>query len=172
MRLLDLDRREFLQSTLVAGAASAFPSLASSQSRAEVLLLVQELGPNSLDMHGVGSNQTVNGLAWNCYDRLISHEMKSGPGGVPAGPAESRGTVAGTGRPAWATRWRESAGAACRVPNTNRITGPWLGATRGPVKYRPGTDNSYPFPTSGVPPTGMGALSSDQLHPTRLTRAS
>ncbi len=22
-------------------------------------------------------------VSWNCYDRLISHEMKSGPGGVP-----------------------------------------------------------------------------------------
>jgi peptide/nickel transport system substrate-binding protein len=82
MRLLDLDRREFLQATLLAGAASAFPSLASSQSRAEVLLLVQELGPNSLDMHGVGSNQTVNGLAWNCYDRLMTYAPKTLPDGT------------------------------------------------------------------------------------------
>jgi len=22
-------------------------------------------------------------VSWNCYDRLISHEMKEGPGGVP-----------------------------------------------------------------------------------------
>jgi peptide/nickel transport system substrate-binding protein len=82
MRLLDLDRREFLQATLLAGAASSFASLARAQGRAEVLLLVQELGPNSLDMHGVGSNQTVNGLAWNCYDRLMTYAPKTLPDGT------------------------------------------------------------------------------------------
>ena len=71
MPLLDLDRRAFLQATLAAGAATCLgPALVVAQGRGDVLLLVQELGPNSLDMHGVGSNQTVNGLAWNCYDRL------------------------------------------------------------------------------------------------------
>lgn len=82
MGLLDLDRREFLQATLLAGAASSFASLARAQGRAEVLLLVQELGPNSLDMHGVGSNQTVNGLAWNCYDRLMTYAPKTLPDGT------------------------------------------------------------------------------------------
>ena len=48
-----------------------------AQGRGDVLLLVQELGPNSLDMHGVGSNQTVNGLAWNCYDRLMTYAPKT-----------------------------------------------------------------------------------------------
>src|SRR6266850_5997830 len=83
MPFLDLDRREFLQATLVAGAASSFgSSLAFTQSRAEVLVLVQELGPNSLDMQGVGSNQTVNGLAWNCYDRLMTYGTKTLPDGT------------------------------------------------------------------------------------------
>ena len=78
MPLLDLDRRAFLQATLAAGAATCVgPSLVVAQGRGDVLLLVQELGPNSLDMHGVGSNQTVNGLAWNCYDRLMTYAPKT-----------------------------------------------------------------------------------------------
>ena len=63
--------------TLAAGAATPFGSLAFAQGRAETLVLVQELGPNSLDMQGVGSNQTVNGLSWNCYDRLMTYAAKT-----------------------------------------------------------------------------------------------
>jgi ABC-type transport system substrate-binding protein len=78
MPSFDLDRRTFLQATLAAGAATCVsPSLVVAQGRGDVLLLVQELGPNSLDMHGVGSNQTVNGLAWNCYDRLMTYAPKT-----------------------------------------------------------------------------------------------
>ena len=43
---------------------------------------MQELGPNSLDMQGVGSNQTVNGLSWNCYDRLMTYAAKTLPDGT------------------------------------------------------------------------------------------
>ena len=57
---------------------------AFAQGRGETLLVVQELGPNSLDMQGVGSNQTVNGLAWNCYDRLMSYGVKTLPDGTPS----------------------------------------------------------------------------------------
>ncbi len=79
----DFDRRAFLKSTLAAGAAwSLRSSPALAQSRSETLLLVQELGPNSLDMQGVGSNQTVNGLAWNCYDRLMTYAAKTLPDGT------------------------------------------------------------------------------------------
>ena len=49
---------------------------ADAQGRSETLLVVQELGPNSLDMQGVGSNQTVNGLSWNCYDRLMTYGVE------------------------------------------------------------------------------------------------
>ena len=78
MPSFDLDRRTFLQATLAAGAATCVsPSLVVAQGRGDVLLLVQELGPNSLDMHGVGSNQTVNGLSWNCYDRLMTYAPKT-----------------------------------------------------------------------------------------------
>ena len=58
-----LDRRQFLKAdrngrTRVRGRR--LPP--SRKARNETLLVVQELGPNSLDMQGVGSNQTVNGL--------------------------------------------------------------------------------------------------------------
>jgi peptide/nickel transport system substrate-binding protein len=80
---LDPDRREFLAFTLAGAALGSFGSgPASAQSRAETLLLLQELGPNSLDMQGVGSNQTVNGLAWNCYDRLMTYAAKTLPDGT------------------------------------------------------------------------------------------
>jgi peptide/nickel transport system substrate-binding protein len=79
----DPDRREFLALTLAGAALGSFGSgPAWAQSRAETLLLVQELGPNSLDMQGVGSNQTVNGLAWNCYDRLMTYAAKTLPDGT------------------------------------------------------------------------------------------
>jgi peptide/nickel transport system substrate-binding protein len=61
----------------VAGMTAVAPRFAWAQGRAETLLVVQELGPNSLDMQGVGSNQTVNGLSWNCYDRLLSYASKT-----------------------------------------------------------------------------------------------
>ena len=43
---------------------------------------MRELGPNGLDMQGVGSNQTVNGFAWNCYDRLMTYAPKTLPDGT------------------------------------------------------------------------------------------
>lgn len=80
---LFLNRRHFLQTTLAGATAAAFrASNADAQGRSETLLVVQELGPNSLDMHGVGSNQTVNGLSWNCYDRLLTYASKTLPDGT------------------------------------------------------------------------------------------
>ncbi|MEP6841231.1 MAG: ABC transporter substrate-binding protein [Bradyrhizobium sp.] len=80
---LILNRRNFIKTTL-AGASAATLGIGSAdaQGRAETLLVVQELGPNSLDMQGVGSNQTVNGLSWNCYDRLLSYANKTLPDGT------------------------------------------------------------------------------------------
>ena len=83
MSFPDLDRREFLALTLAGAASAPFGGIpAAAQSRTETLILVQELGPNSLDMQGVGSNQTVNGLAWNCYDRLMTYAAKTLPDGT------------------------------------------------------------------------------------------
>jgi peptide/nickel transport system substrate-binding protein len=85
-----MDRRKFLQTAGATAAVSAtgvaapavFTS-ASAQSRAETLLIVSESGPNNLDVQGVGTNVPGYEASWNCYDRLISHEMKDGPTGVP-----------------------------------------------------------------------------------------
>jgi peptide/nickel transport system substrate-binding protein len=82
-----MKRRDFLKSVgLAAGAlvpAPAIVSPAKADARSETLLIVSEGGPNNLDIHGVGTNVPGYEVSWNCYDRLISHEMKSGPGGVP-----------------------------------------------------------------------------------------
>jgi peptide/nickel transport system substrate-binding protein len=84
-----MKRRDFLKSVsgLAAGAvlptAPSVISSAKADARSETLLIVSEGGPNNLDIHGVGTNVPGYEVSWNCYDRLISHEMKSGPDGVP-----------------------------------------------------------------------------------------
>ena len=86
-------RREFLKSMTALAAGSALPaapavfSPAVAQSRAETLLIVSESGPNNLDIHGVGTNVPGYEASWNCYDRLISHEMKTLPNGPPVAGA-------------------------------------------------------------------------------------
>ena len=82
-----MKRRDFLKSVtgVAAGAmvpAPAIWSAAKAQARSDTLLIVSEGGPNNLDIHGIGTNVPGYEVSWNCYDRLISHEMKSGPGGV------------------------------------------------------------------------------------------
>ena len=77
-----MERREFLKSAGAAAATAAVsgPSVISSakaQSRKETMLIVSESGPNNIDIHGVGTNVPGYEVSWNCYDRLISHEMKS-----------------------------------------------------------------------------------------------
>ena len=76
-----MKRRDFLKSTTALAAttmvsAPAIWSPAKAQSRAETLLIVSESGPNNVDIHGVGTNVPGYEVSWNCYDRLISHEMK------------------------------------------------------------------------------------------------
>src|SRR2546430_3205570 len=83
-----MKRRDFLKSVSGAAAGAMVPapaiwSAAKADARSETLLIVSESGPNNLDIHGVGTNVPGYEVSWNCYDRLISHEMKSGPGGVP-----------------------------------------------------------------------------------------
>lgn len=82
-----MKRRDFLKSAtaLAAGTAISAPSVfsAAAQTRNETLLIVSESGPNNLDIHGVGTNVPGYEVSWNCYDRLISHEMKTGANGAP-----------------------------------------------------------------------------------------
>jgi peptide/nickel transport system substrate-binding protein len=83
-----MDRRRFLKLSTSAAAMTgvsgpAIFSAAKADARSDTLLVVSESGPNNLDIHGVGTNVPGYEVSWNCYDRLISHEMKSGPNGVP-----------------------------------------------------------------------------------------
>jgi len=83
-----MKRRDFLKSASAVAAVGAVTapavfSPAKAQSRAETLLIVSESGPNNLDIHGVGTNVPGYEVSWNCYDRLITHEMKTGPNGQP-----------------------------------------------------------------------------------------
>src|SRR2546421_8096695 len=82
-----MKRRDFLKSASAVAASAALPmpaiwSPARAQSRQETLLIVSESGPNNIDIHGVGTNVPGYEVSWNCYDRLISHEMKTLPNGV------------------------------------------------------------------------------------------
>lgn len=82
-----MKRRDFLKTVTAASAASVLPapavwSPAKAQSRQETLLVVSESGPNNVDIHGVGTNVPGYEVSWNCYDRLISHEMKTLPNGT------------------------------------------------------------------------------------------
>ena len=75
-----MKRRDFLKTATAAGTVVAAPAIWSpskAQSRQETLLVVSESGPNNLDIHGVGTNVPSYEVSWNCYDRLISHEMKT-----------------------------------------------------------------------------------------------
>ena len=73
------------RTAIAAGLAAPFVAKGSAQAQApgrnETLLLVQEYGPNSLDMQGIGSSQPVNGVALNCYDRLLRFKPVPIPGG-------------------------------------------------------------------------------------------
>ncbi|MFX4865079.1 hypothetical protein ABTB62_20060, partial [Acinetobacter baumannii] len=60
----DITRRGMVLGGLGFAGSAALPRTVRAEGRSETLLVVQELGPNSLDMQGVGSNQTVNGLSW------------------------------------------------------------------------------------------------------------
>ncbi|PWT91266.1 MAG: ABC transporter substrate-binding protein, partial [Proteobacteria bacterium] len=81
-----MKRRDFLKSmtAVAAGGAISAPAIwpARAQGRQETLLIVSESGPNNLDIHGIGTNVPGYEVSWNCYDRLISHEMKTLPNGT------------------------------------------------------------------------------------------
>ena len=80
-----MQRRDFLKTASAAALGVAAPAIfspAKAQGRQETLLIVSESGPNNIDIHGVGTNVPGYEVSWNCYDRLISHEMKT-VNGVP-----------------------------------------------------------------------------------------
>jgi len=79
-----MKRRDFLlHSAVVAGASAlSYPALAQSDRRKELLIVANETGPNSLDIHTVGANRPSYGVSWICYDRLMTFGKKKGPGGI------------------------------------------------------------------------------------------
>src|SRR5260221_1271021 len=81
-----MKRRDFLKSTAAVAGAVTTPAVFSSakaQSRRETLIYVWEVAPKNLNIQGFGTKVRVYEVSWNCYDRLISHEMKTGPNGQP-----------------------------------------------------------------------------------------
>ena len=61
-----MKRREFILSTVAAAGASMLPLEVYSQSdrRKELLIVANETGPNSLDIHTVGANRPSYGVSW------------------------------------------------------------------------------------------------------------
>ena len=79
-----MKRRDFLKSVTGVAAGAMVPAIwpaAKADARSKTLLIVSEGGPS--DIHGIGTNVPGDEVSWNCCDHLISHEMKSVPGGVP-----------------------------------------------------------------------------------------
>ncbi|WP_341892530.1 ABC transporter substrate-binding protein [Variovorax sp. YR752] len=77
-----MDRRRFIQSGSAAAALGALPIAAQSQARPkDVLVVANEFGPNSLDIHTVGANRPSYGVSWLCYDRLMTYGKKTLPDG-------------------------------------------------------------------------------------------
>src|SRR5262245_58299915 len=78
-----MKRRDFLKSMTGHAAGGALPAAPAvwspprAQWRQEPVLIVPEGGPTNSDLHGVGTNVPGYEVSWNCYDRLISHEMKT-----------------------------------------------------------------------------------------------
>jgi peptide/nickel transport system substrate-binding protein len=78
-----MDRRGFVQGSAALAGMSSLPleSMAQSDRRRELLIVANEFGPNSLDIHTVGANRPSYGVSWICYDRLMSFGRKTLPNG-------------------------------------------------------------------------------------------
>lgn len=81
--MMDLDRRQALG--LIGGTAAATllgwrPAAAATPK--DTLVLVNEMGPNSLDTMLPSANDQARMVAWNIYDRLVSHGTKTMPNGA------------------------------------------------------------------------------------------
>jgi len=79
-----MKRRDFLIRSAAVAGASTLPLevLAQSDRRKELLIVANETGPNSLDIHTVGANRPAYGVSWVCYDRLLTFGRKTLPNGV------------------------------------------------------------------------------------------
>jgi peptide/nickel transport system substrate-binding protein len=78
-----MKRRDFILRSAAAAGASVVPLelLAQSERRKELLIVANETGPNSLDIHTVGANRPSYGVSWICYDRLMTFGKKKAADG-------------------------------------------------------------------------------------------
>ena len=81
-----MKRRDFLQTGALTAAGVAAPALwtgaAVAQARPkDVLVVANEFGPNSLDIHTLGANRPSYSVSWMCYDRLLTFGRKKLPDG-------------------------------------------------------------------------------------------
>ena len=77
-------RRDFLKGTgAIAGGAALVHRIPSAwaETPKDTLLVLVENGPNSLDIHGVGTTFRSYVACWNLYDRLLTFGHKSLPDG-------------------------------------------------------------------------------------------
>ncbi len=75
---LQIGKSAFL--AILAVLALTLPT--TGQSPADTLLVISEGGPNSMDIHGVGTNFRAYGATWNIYDRLLTYGKKTLPNGT------------------------------------------------------------------------------------------
>jgi peptide/nickel transport system substrate-binding protein len=81
-----MQRRKFLKTGAIGAAGAALPALWTANARAQgrprdVLVVANEFGPNSLDIHTVGANRPSYSVSWMCYDRLMTFGKKKMPDG-------------------------------------------------------------------------------------------
>jgi len=81
-----MKRRKFLQTGAIGAASAAAPALWTAAALAQgrpkdVLVVANEFGPNSLDIHTVGANRPSYSVSWMCYDRLMTFGKKKLPDG-------------------------------------------------------------------------------------------
>jgi peptide/nickel transport system substrate-binding protein len=77
-----MDRRDFLCGAAASSIALGVPFAAHAQARPkDVLVVANEFGPNSLDIHTVGANRPAYGVSWLVYDRLMTYGRKTLPDG-------------------------------------------------------------------------------------------
>jgi peptide/nickel transport system substrate-binding protein len=82
---MSMNRRTTL--ALMGGAASAAlalkaPRPAGAATPSDTLILVNEMGPNSLDTMLPAANDQARMVAWSVYDRLVTHGTKTLPNGA------------------------------------------------------------------------------------------
>ncbi len=74
--MLPIGRRTLLGGSILAPLALSQPQVGHAATPDDVLVVVGEQGPNSLDTHVPTANDYSRLVAWNAYDRLVTHGVK------------------------------------------------------------------------------------------------